>query len=107
MAWVLILVGGVFEMVWAVALKESNGFSRVVPTVLFVLALIASMGLLALGLRELPVGPGYAVWTGTGAVGAAVIGMIFLGEQSSFSRIAPIGLIVAGIVWLALATPRG
>ena len=103
MTWVVLFIAGLFETVWALALKESDGFSRPGPTVLFLSTLIISMVLLALALRELPVGTGYAVWTGTGAVGAAIAGMILFGEAATLSRILPIGLISIGIVWLALS----
>jgi quaternary ammonium compound-resistance protein SugE len=103
MTWVVLFLAGLFETVWALALKESHGFSKLGPTVLFLGALIISMVLLAWALRDLPVGTGYAVWTGTGAVGAALAGMILLGESAAPSRIVPIGLIAVGIVWLALA----
>jgi quaternary ammonium compound-resistance protein SugE len=103
MTWAVLFLAGLFEVVWALALKESHGFSRLGPTVLFLGALVVSMALLAWALRELPVGTGYAVWTGTGAVGAAVAGMVFLGESAALTRILPIGLITVGIVWLALA----
>jgi quaternary ammonium compound-resistance protein SugE len=103
MTWIVLFVAGVFETVWAMALKESHGFSKLGPTAMFVVSLIVSMVLLAWALRDLPVGTGYAVWTGTGAVGAAVAGMIVFGESAALGRILPIGLIAVGIVWLALA----
>ena len=103
MTWVVLFLAGLFETVWALALKESHGFSKLGPTIVFLLGLIISMVLLAWALRDLPVGTGYAVWTGTGAVGAAVGGMIAFGEPAALSRILPIGLIAVGIVWLALA----
>ena len=103
MTWVVLFIAGLFEVVWALALKESDGFSELGPTVLFLVALVISMVLLALALRDLPVGTGYAVWTGTGAVGAAIAGMVFLGEAAALARLVPIGLIAVGIVWLALA----
>ena len=103
MTWILLFVAGLFETAWALALKESDGFSKLGPTILFVVTLVISMVLLAFALRDLPVGTGYAVWTGTGAVGAALAGMILLGEAAALGRILPIGLIAAGIVWLALA----
>jgi quaternary ammonium compound-resistance protein SugE len=103
MTWVVLFVAGLFEVVWALALKESDGFARPAPTVLFLVALAISMVLLAVALRDLPVGTGYAVWTGTGAVGAAIAGMIFFGESAAAGRLVPIGLIAVGIVWLALA----
>ena len=102
MTWVVLFVAGLFETVWALALKESDGFSKLGATVLFVVCLIISMVLLALALRDLPVGTGYAVWTGTGAVGAAIGGMIVFGDAATVSRMLPIGLIAVGIVWLAL-----
>ena len=86
MSWVVLLVAGLFETVWALALKESDGFSRLRPTVLFIVTLVISMVLLAIALRELPIGTGYAVWTGTGAVGAAIGGMILFGDPAVASR---------------------
>lgn len=103
MSWVVLVVAGLFETVWALALKESHGFSKLAPTALFIVTLVISMLLLAIALRDLPVGTGYAVWTGTGAVGAAIGGMLLFGDPAVASRVAPIGLIAIGIVWLALA----
>ena len=103
MAWLVLVVAGLLETVWALALKESDGYSKLGPSVLFAVACIASMVLLAIALRSLPVGTGYAVWTGIGAVGAAIAGMVFLGEAAVLNRILPIALIAVGIVWLALA----
>jgi quaternary ammonium compound-resistance protein SugE len=99
----VLFIAGLFETVWALALKESHGFSKLGPSVLFVITLIISMVLLAVALRNLPVGTGYAVWTGTGAVGAAIAGMIVFGEPATLGRILPIGLVAVGIVWLALS----
>lgn len=104
MAWAMLLVAGLFEVVWALALKESDGFKQLTPTLVFLGALSVSMLLLALALRELPVGPGYAVWTGTGAVGTAVLAVVLFDEPATLNRLLPIGLIAAGIVWLAIAT---
>ena len=103
MAWLVLVVAGLLETVWALALKESDGFSKLGPSVLFAVACVASMVLLAIALRSLPVGTGYAVWTGIGAVGAAIAGMVLLGDAAVLNRILPIGLIAVGIVWLALA----
>ncbi len=103
MTWVVLFVAGLFETVWALALKESHGLTKPGPTALFVVTLVISMVLLAIALRDLPVGTGYAVWTGTGAVGAAVAGMMIFGESAALSRILPISLIAFGIVWLALS----
>ncbi len=103
MTWVVLFIAGLFETVWALALKESHGFLKLGPTVLFVVTLVVSMVLLAVALRDLPVGTGYAVWTGTGAVGAAIAGVLLFGESATLSRILPIGLVAVGIVWLALS----
>jgi len=102
MAWAYIIAAGVFEAVWALALKQSDGFSKPLPTIVFLVFLVASMILLAIALRSLPVGTGYAVWVGIGAIGAAVGGLVFLGEETSWQRLVPIALIAAGVVWLAL-----
>ena len=102
MAWALLFIAGVFETAWAIALKEAEGFTRAGATLAFVAALVASMVLLALARRELPLGTGYAVWTGSGAVGAALAGVAFLGEAATVDRLVPIGLIATGSVWLAL-----
>jgi quaternary ammonium compound-resistance protein SugE len=101
MAWLLIVLAGILETVWAVALKESDGFGRLGPTLLFAVAAIGSFVLLAIALRELQVGTGYAVWTGIGAVGAALVGIVLLGESASVQRLLAIGLVATGIVWLA------
>ncbi len=103
MAWLVLVVAGLLETVWALALKQSDGFSKLGPSLVFAVACVASMVLLAFALRSLPVGTGYAVWTGIGAVGAAIAGMVFLGDAAVLNRILPIGLIAVGIVWLALA----
>ena len=103
MTWVVLFLAGLLETVWALALKQSDGFSKLGPTVLFAITLILSMVLLAVALRDLPVGTGYAVWTGTGAVGAAIAGVILLGEPATLSRMLAIALVAAGIVWLALS----
>ncbi len=103
MAWVLLVIAGLFEMAFAVSLKFSDGFSRLVPTVLFVVFATASFGLLSIALRDLPVGTAYAVWTGIGAAGTAIVGMVFLGDAASAIRITSVVLIVAGVVGLNLA----
>jgi quaternary ammonium compound-resistance protein SugE len=101
--WVVLFIAGLLETVWALALKQSDGFSKLGPSVLFAITLILSMLLLAVALRDLPVGTGYAVWTGTGAVGAAIAGVILLGEPAALNRMLPIALVAVGIVWLALS----
>ena len=100
MAWIYLVVSGLFETVWAAALSQSRGFSRLVPSAVFAVALVISMGGLALALRELPVGTAYAVWVGIGAVGTAVYGMVALGESSSVARLLCLFAIVAGVAGL-------
>ena len=102
MAWVLLIVAGLFETGFAVALKYSDGFSRLVPSVLFVVFAVLSFTLLNLALRTLPVGTAYAVWTGIGAAGTALLGIVLLGEPVSVARLASIALIVVGVVSLQL-----
>ena len=105
MAWVILFIAGLFEIGWAVGLKYTEGFTRPLPTVLTVVAMIASVGLLGLSLKTLPLGTAYAVWTGIGTVGTAVLGIALFGDPASAVRLACIGLIVAGIVGLKLLTP--
>ena len=105
MAWALLVVAGLFEIAWAVGLKYTDGFSKPLPTALVVGAMIASVWLLAIALRTIPVGTGYAVWTGIGAVGTAILGMALFSESRDILRILCILLIVAGIVGLKLVTP--
>ncbi len=102
MAWILLVVSGVLETVWAAALSQSRGFTRLVPSVVFGVALVLSMAGLAYALRTIPVGTGYAVWVGIGAVGAATYGMVVLGETVSAARILCLVLIVAGVLGLKL-----
>jgi quaternary ammonium compound-resistance protein SugE len=104
-AWIMLLVAGLFEIGWAIGLKYTEGFTRLWPSVWTAVALVASMGLLGLAVKYLPVGTAYAVWVGVGAVGTAVLGIVLLGEAATLGRIASISLIVAGIVGLKLATP--
>ncbi|HEX5597686.1 MAG TPA: SMR family transporter [Micromonosporaceae bacterium] len=102
MAWIVLVVSGIFETVWAIALSRSAGFTRLIPSVVFLVALVLSMGGLAWALREIPVGTGYVVWVGIGAVGAAVVGMVALGESTSLPRLLCLLLVVAGVVGLKL-----
>jgi quaternary ammonium compound-resistance protein SugE len=101
-AWVFIIIAGLLETGMAVALKQSDGFSRLNWGAAFVVLAVASFGLLSLGLRDLPVGTAYAVWTGIGAAGTAVVGMLLLGESREIGRLVSIGLIVSGVVGLRL-----
>ena len=100
MAWVVLVVSGVLETVWAAALAQTRGFTRLVPSVVFGVALVLSMIGLGYALRTIPIGTGYAVWVGIGAVGTAVAGMTLLGESASFPRILCLLLVVAGVVGL-------
>jgi len=102
-AWAYVIIAGLFEVVWAIGLKYSEGFSKPAPSALTVLAMLVSMWLLAQAIRVLPAGTGYAVWVGIGAVGTAMLGIILLGESRQPLRLASIALIVAGIVGLKLA----
>ena len=102
MAWIILFVAGLLEVGWAVGLKQTAGFTRLVPSVLTVLSMVASLGLLGLALRTLPLGTAYAVWTGIGTVGTALLGVVLYGEPASPARIGCIALIVAGIAGLKL-----
>lgn len=104
MAWLILFVAGLFEIGWAIGLKYTDGFSRLVPTVLTGSAMLISIVLLGIALKTLPVGTGYAVWTGIGAVGTAILGIFLLGESTDIARLASIGLIVAGIIGLKLSS---
>jgi quaternary ammonium compound-resistance protein SugE len=102
MAWILLAIAGVFEVGWAIGLKYTEGFTRLWPSVGTIAAMALSLFCLGLALRTLPVGTAYAVWTGIGAVGTAILGMILFGESAAAARLVCIGLIVAGIVGLKL-----
>ena len=104
MAWILLVAAGLLEVVWAFAMKQSEGFSRLGPSVVTVVAMIASVGLLAVSMRSLPLGTAYTIWTGIGAVGAFVVGILVLGEQASPMRLAAAALIVSGLVMMKLST---
>ena len=100
MAWLYLLIAGLFEVAWAIGLKYTDGFSRVWPSALTILAMIISFGFLAQALKTIPVGTGYAVWTGIGAVGTATLGIILFSESASWTRLGSISLILAGITAL-------
>ncbi len=104
MAWIYLVLAGLLEVVWAVGLKYSEGFTRLVPSVVTGVAMLGSFWLLATALKSLPLGTGYAVWVGIGAVGTALLGMIVFREPATVARLLCIGLIVAGIVGLKLTT---
>lgn len=104
MAWVLVVVAGVLEVGFAVALKQSDGFTRLWPSVLFVAFLAGSLGLLNLAVRDLPIGSAYAVWTGIGAAGTATLGILVLGEPSGAARLLFVGIIVVAVVGLQITS---
>ena len=105
MAWLMLVVAGLFEVGWAIGLKYTDGFTRLWPTVGTLAAMAISLGLLGLAMKTLPVGTSYAVWVGVGAVGTAILGIVLLGEPATAGRLISLGLIVAGIVGLKLASP--
>ncbi|MCU0805036.1 MAG: quaternary ammonium compound efflux SMR transporter SugE [Burkholderiales bacterium] len=105
MAWLLLVLAGLFEVAWAIGLKYTEGFTRFWPSVGTLAAMIVSVVLLGIAMKSLPVGTSYAVWVGVGAVGTAVLGIVLFGEAASAGRLASLALIVAGIVGLKLATP--
>ncbi|MFF3865252.1 DMT family transporter [Micromonospora sp. NPDC020750] len=100
MAWIVLVVSGLLETAWAISLDRSVGFSRPLPSLVFVVTLVLSMLGLAYALREIPVGTGYVIWVGIGAVGTALVGMLALGESTSLPRILCLLLVVAGVVGL-------
>jgi quaternary ammonium compound-resistance protein SugE len=102
LAWLYLFVAGLFEVGWAIGLKYTDGFSRPVPTLLTVASMVISLGLLGLALKTLPVGTAYAIWTGVGALGTAILGIVLFGEPATALRLACLGLIVGGIVGLKL-----
>ena len=103
--WILVIVAGLLEVVWAVGLKYTESFTRLLPSAVTLTAMVLSIVLLARALRTIPVGTGYAVWTGIGAVGTALIGILVLGEPRGAGRLIAIGTIICGIVGLKLASP--
>jgi quaternary ammonium compound-resistance protein SugE len=105
MAWIMLIFAGLFEVVWAFYLKQSDGFTRLVPTVITLVAMLVSFGLLSLSMRALPLGTAYTIWTGIGAVGAFVVGIAVLGEAVGAMRLVAAALILSGIVLMKLSTP--
>lgn len=105
MAWLLLLVAGILEIGWAIGLKYTEGFTRPLPSFLTLSAMTASVVLLGIAMKTIPVGTSYAIWVGIGAVGTAILGMTLFGEPASPGRIASLGLIVAGVAGLKLASP--
>ena len=104
MAWVYLTVAGLFEIGWAIGLKYSHGFSRPIPSLLTVAAMVMSVWLLSIAMKSIPVGTAYAVWTGIGAVGVAVLGMVLFGESREVARLVCLFLIIVGILGLKLVS---
>ena len=105
MAWTLLFIAGLLEVLWAFTMKSSHGFTRLVPTLITFVAMAISFGLLSVAMKTLPLGTAYTVWTGIGAVGAFVVGIIVLGEQVTVMRVAAALLIVSGLVLMKLSSP--
>ncbi len=104
MAWIYLTIAGLLEIVWAVAMKQSEGFTRPGPTILMIVTMLGSFGLLAMAMRSLPLGTAYTIWTGIGAVGAFVVGIIFLNELVSPMRVLAAVLIVSGLVLMKMSS---
>ncbi|HEX6950718.1 MAG TPA: quaternary ammonium compound efflux SMR transporter SugE [Nitrospira sp.] len=105
MAWFILILAGLFETGWAIGLKYTDGFTRLWPTIWTIVAMIISLWLLGIAVNKLPVGTAYSVWVGVGAVGTVVLGIALLGEPANPARLISVGLIIAGIIGLKLATP--
>jgi len=104
MAWIMLLLAGLLEIVWAYSMKLSEGFSRPIPAIITIITMIASFALLSLSMRTLPLGTAYIIWTGIGAVGAFVVGIVVLGETLSAMRVVAAALIVCGLVLMKFST---
>ncbi|MBJ7412732.1 MAG: quaternary ammonium compound efflux SMR transporter SugE [Phenylobacterium sp.] len=105
MAWIFLLIAGLLEVVWAYAMKLSEGFTRPIPSVITIATMIASFALLSLAMRALPLGTSYTIWTGIGAVGAFLVGVVVLGEPMTLMRVGAAALIIAGLVLMKLSSP--
>ncbi|WP_242388328.1 quaternary ammonium compound efflux SMR transporter SugE [Kosakonia cowanii] len=103
MSWFILVIAGLLEVVWAIGLKYTHGFTRITPSIITVVAMLISVVLLSWAMKTLPVGTAYAVWTGIGAVGAAIAGIVLLGESAGLARIVSLCLIVAGIIGLKIS----
>ena len=104
MAWICLLLAGVLEIVWAFSMKQSQGFTRLVPSAITIIAALASFGFLSMAMRSLPLGTAYAVWTGIGALGAFAVGIVILQEPANAMRLAAAGMILGGLVLMKAAT---
>lgn len=105
MAWILLIIAGLFEVVWAYFMKQSHGFTRLVPTIVTFVTMFISFGLLSISMKTLPLGTAYAMWTGIGALGAFLVGVVVMGEPATAMRLGAAGLIVAGLALMKIATP--
>jgi quaternary ammonium compound-resistance protein SugE len=103
-AWAYLVIAGVFEVVWAFYMKQSQGFTKLVPSIITLITMGTSFALLSYAMRSLPLGTAYTIWTGIGAVGAFVVGVVLLGESASFARLAAAALIVGGLVLMKLSS---
>ena len=103
MSWIILFCAGLFEVGWAVGLKYTDGFSRPLPTALTIAAMAVSLGLLGLAMKELPLGTAYAIWTGVGAVGTVIAGIILFGESMALIRLASVALIITGLIGLKVS----
>jgi len=104
MAWIILVIAGLLEVVWAIGLKYTHGFTRLTPSIITIVAMVVSMVLLANAMKTLPAGTAYAVWTGIGAVGAAIMGMMLLGESTNIMRVLSLCLIIVGILGLKFSS---
>lgn len=104
MSWIILFFAGLFEVGWAVGLKYTEGFTRPLPTALTVLAMAISLGLLGLAMKQLPLGTAYAIWTGIGAVGTVIAGVILFGESVALMRLSSVALIICGLIGLKMST---
>jgi len=105
MAWIYLVIAGLLEIIWAFSMKQSEGFTRLVPSVVTLVTMVASFALLSLSMKSLPLGTAYTIWTGIGAVGAFLVGIMVLGEQANAMRIGAAVLIVSGLVLMKLSSP--
>jgi quaternary ammonium compound-resistance protein SugE len=105
MAWIILVLAGLFEVGWAIGLKYTEGFTRLGPTIWTILAMIISLWLLGVAMKSLPLGTAYSIWVGVGAVGTVTLGIVLLGESASAGRLISVAFIIAGIIGLKLATP--
>ena len=105
MPWILLITAGLFEVVWAFTMKQSEGFTKLGPSVITIIAMLISFGLLAMAMRALPLGTAYTIWTGIGAICAFIVGIVVLGEPANMMRIIAGVLIISGLVMMKLASP--